>query len=128
MSNVIEAALNVYQSLGVPLWNYNIISRKSHWNVSGEKGVLEISSNILQKYLWLSIRTSFFQNSPLWVIVGWGFLTPSILWRVPNVLYPTFLKFCPTLLPHCLQRSPQLTLFCFFDWIGDRATFDMLFH
>ena len=34
--------------------NYNIMSRSSHWNVFCKKGVPEISSRILQKYLSLS--------------------------------------------------------------------------
>ena len=47
--------------------------------------------------------------------------------RVPNTSYvmktplywlPTFLKFCPTL----------FLMSCFFEWMGDRATFDVLFH
>ena len=75
-------------------------------------------------------RISYFQNSSLWFIVGRGFLTPSMLWRPPNIPYPNFFKFCPTPLSHCVQLSPPLLffMFCFFDWMGDCATFDMLFH
>ena len=54
MYNVIEAGPNVYQSLGVPLWDYNIISRSSHRNLCCKKGALVISSKILQKCLWLT--------------------------------------------------------------------------
>ena len=43
--------------------NYNIISRTSHWNVFYKKGILEISSKVSQKYLWLS---SYLVND-LWV-------------------------------------------------------------
>ena len=50
VSNIIEVGPNVYQSLGVALWDYDIISRISHWNVFCEKGALEISGKILQKY------------------------------------------------------------------------------
>ena len=60
--------------------------------------------------------------------------------RVPNTLYvmktaPQYsllhlFKFCSTLLSCFLQPLPQLLFLisCFFDWLGDRATFDMLFH
>ena len=54
MSNIKEADQNVLESLGQRA-NYNIISRSSHWNVFCKNGVLEISSKILQKYLWLSL-------------------------------------------------------------------------
>ena len=60
--------------------------------------------------------------------------------RVPNTLYvmktaPQYsllhlFKICSTLLSFFLQPLPQLLFFisCFFDWLGDRATFDVLFH
>ena len=53
-----------------------------------------------------------------------------MLWRPPNIPYLTFLKFCPTPLPHCFKPSPPLLFLmpCFFNWMGDCATFDVLFH
>ena len=53
--------------------------------------------------------------------------------RVPNIpyiAYTTFLGFCPTPLSSWLQPSPPLLFFmsCFIHWIGDCATFDVLFH
>ena len=54
--------------------------------------------------------------------------------KTPYIAYPlSFFKFCPTpspLLPCHLQPPPQLffLLSCFFDWLGDHATFDVLFY
>ena len=52
------------------------------------------------------------------------------LWRPSYVTYP---KLCPTPsppLPCHLQPPPQLffLLSCFFGWMGDHATFDVLFY
>ena len=56
--------------------------------------------------------------------------------RIPNPLfyedpiaYSPFFKFWPVLLHHL--QPPALLLFllsCFFYWMGDRATFDVLFY
>ena len=145
MSNVIEIGPNVYQSLGVPLSDYNTISRGSHWNIFCKKDVLDISSKTFQKYLWLSsfiVKLQafslqlYYQNIffPEQVFLGhsWQRIpnTLPMLWRPPNIPYPTFLKFCPTHLPCCLQPSPPLLFLinCFFEWMADCATFDVLFH
>ena len=51
---------------------------------------------------------------------------PSILWRPPILPTPTIFKFCPNthhLSPHLLYLSP-----CFFNWMGDCITSDVLFY
>ena len=57
---------------------------------------------------------------------------PNILYvmKNPNIPYLTFLKFCPTPLPCCLQPSPSLLFLmsCFFEWMGDLSTFNVLLH
>ena len=54
---------------------------------------------------------------------------PPILWR-PPILPTPFLQICQTPFPCCLQPpSPLLFLLpCFFDWMGDWATFDVVFY
>ena len=134
--------------------NYNIISRSSNWNVFCKKGVLEISSKILQKYLWLSSRVlacNFnktellhklfqgfsldYQNTlfpeRLFLAHSWQrFPNNPMLWRAPYVAYPTFLNFRPTPLPRRLQPSPPVLFLmsCFFGWMGNCATFHVLFY
>ena len=53
--------------------------------------------------------------------------SPLILWRPPYITYHSlFFKFCPTfLLPQPLPL-PLFLLPCFFGWMGDRATFDVI--
>ena len=55
-----------------------------------------------------------------------------MLWRPPYIAYRTFLKFFPAPLSIVsnLNPPPQLLFLmpCFFDWIGERARFDVLFH
>ena len=53
---------------------------------------------------------------------------PPILWRPP--ILPLFFKFVKPPFPCCLQPpSPLLFLLpCFFDWMGDWATFDVVFY
>ena len=53
-----------------------------------------------------------------------------MLWRLPYIAYPTFLKFHPTPFSRCFQPSPPLLFLmsCSFDLMGDSATFDVLFH
>ena len=71
----------------------------------------------------------FFQNSSLWFIVGRGFLTSLVLWKPPLYCLTTFLKFCSTPLSVASNLHAMLFLmFCFFDWMGDRAKFVVLFH
>ena len=50
--------------------------------------------------------------------------------KTPLYWLPPFLKFCPTPLPRYLQPLPPLLFLmsCFFGWVGDRATFDVLFY
>ena len=66
------------------------------------------------------------------------FFVSLLSWQTGSIL-PTppppssFFKFCPTpspLLPCHLQPPPQLffLLSCFFGWMGDHATFDVLFY
>ena len=52
-------------------------------------------------------------------IVGRGFITLPILWKIPYIAY----------LSNFIQ--PPLPLFllpCFFDWMSDRGTSDVLFY
>ena len=58
---------------------------------------------------------------------------PLILWRPPYIAYLPFFKCCPpppTQLSCHLQLPPPLffLLSCFFSWMGDHTTFDVLFH
>ena len=55
--------------------------------------------------------------------------TPPVM-KTPYVAYPTFLKFYITPLSRFLQPLPPLLFLmsCFFDLMGDCATFDALFH
>ena len=55
--------------------------------------------------------------------------TPYVM-KIPRIAYSTFLKFCPTPFYCCLQTSPPLLFLmpCFFDWMDDWATLDVLFH
>ena len=65
----------------------------------------------------------------LFIVQSWkGFLTSPMLWKLPCIGYTTFLKFCPTPPSCCLQPSPPLLFLipCFFDWMGDRTTFDVI--
>ena len=50
--------------------------------------------------------------------------------NIPYIAYITFSEFCPTPFSCCLQPSLPLLFFmsCFIHWIGDRASFDVLFH
>ena len=52
----------------------------------------------------------------LWLIVGRGFLTPFILWRVRYIPYPSFWKFCPTPLSCRLQPSPPPIFLTWLNW------------
>ena len=83
---------------------------------------------LFEDFSW-TIRTSFFQNSSLWVIFDRRFLTSPLLWRPPYIAYTNFLKFCPTPISCCLQPSPPLLFLmsCFFDWMDNRAIFNVLF-
>ena len=83
--------------------------------------------NLFKDFSW-TVRTSFSQNRSLLIIVGRGFLTSPMLWRPLSIAYTIFLKFCPTTLSCCLQPLlPLLFLMsCFFDWMGDRSTFDVM--
>ena len=55
--------------------NYNIVSRSSHWNVFCKKGVLEISSKILKKYLWLS--SNFVNELWAWLLLSFHLIFDS---------------------------------------------------
>ena len=63
------------------------------------------------------------------LIVGRVFLTPIFYEDPPYIAYPRF-----QILSNTLPRPPSSTptvffLFsCSFDWMGDRATFDVLFY
>ena len=65
-------------------------------------------------------------------IVGRGFLTPHSVIRIsPFISHPTphpqpLFK----IFPHFLQLPPPLLFLlpCFFDWMGDCTTFDVLFY
>ena len=50
--------------------------------------------------------------------------------KTPSILPNPFSDFCPTPLPCSLQPPPPLLILlpCFFDWMGDSATFDVLFY
>ena len=48
--------------------------------------------------------------------------------KTPSYRLPIFLKFCPTPLSVASNLHPLLFLSCFFDWMGDRATFNVLFR
>ena len=63
-------------------------------------------------------------------IVDRGLLTP-ILWQPPYVAYILFCKFRPTPFPHTqnpILPSLHFLLLCFFDWVSDCATSDVLFY
>ena len=79
------------------------------------------------------------------IMGGWGLFkvslhtwqrgaNPPILWRPTLLPTPLFFKFCPTHssppLPCHLQMPAPLYLLltCFFGWMGDHATFDVLFY
>ena len=54
-------------------------------------------------------------------------------WRrvpsTPYIAYPTYLKFCPTPRSIASNLHPLLFLMsCFFERMGERTTFDVLFH
>ena len=53
-----------------------------------------------------------------------------MLWRLPYIAYPTFLKFRPTPFSRCFQPSPPLLFLmsCSFELMGDCDTFDVLFQ
>ena len=58
---------------------------------------------------------------------------PPILWRPcpPCIAYPCFFQILSTpSLPCCLQPHPPLLILlsCFFGWMGDHTTFDVLFY
>ena len=79
-------------------------------------------------------RLRYLVKLPFYLIVGRGILSPLILWRPPPppiLPTPTFsiLSNPPCLLCH-LQPLPPLIflLSCFFGWMGDRVTFDVLFY
>ena len=58
-------------------------------------------------------------------IVGRGFLTPYFM-KTPYIAYHSFFTFCAT--PHQPPPSLLFLLPCFFGWMRDRATFDVLFY
>ena len=52
-----------------------------------------------------------------------------MLWRPSYIAYLIFSKFCPAPLSVASNLHPLLFLMsCFFDWMGELATFDALFH
>ena len=63
-------------------------------------------------------------------IVGRRVLTPLFYEDPLYISKLPFFKFCPTPLPCCLQPPALLLiLLCyFFGWMGDHATFDVLFY
>ena len=76
-----------------------------------------------------AIRTFFFQNSSFWVIAGRGFLTPPMFSRPPYIASPPYSNFVqPLYLLFTTFNTLLFSIFRFFDWMGDRATFDVLFH
>ena len=53
-----------------------------------------------------------------------------MLCKTPYIPYPNFFKFCPTPVTNRFQASSPLLFLrpCFFGWMGDCATFDVLFY
>ena len=77
-----------------------------------------------------TIRTPLFQSSYLSFIVARVLVTHPMLCKTPYIPYPNFFKFCPTPVTNRFQASSPLLFLrpCFFGWMGDCATFDVLFY
>ena len=102
--------------------------KKNGYNRGDEKFLLEMGGKpgmgfIIGKWETFKVSVHSWQRGA----------NPLILWRPPYIAYPPIFKCCPAShpqLPCHFQPPPSLSflLSCFFSWMGDHTTFDVLFY